>query len=139
MRTMLQDVRYALRLSGRAPAFTFIAIATLAIGIGATSALFSVVHAVLLRPLPYAEPDRLVVIRARGTDGSQDAVLSGPEVNDLRAETSVFSQVGGLVAVDGNLTSTTGDAQMEQVPAANATDDFLPMLGRATSSWPVTG
>ena len=129
MRTLLQDVRYALRLSGRAPAFTFIAIATLAIGIGATTSLFSVVHAVLLRPLPYADPDRLVVIRARGTDGSQDAVLSGPEVNDLRAETSVFSQVGGLVAVDGNLTSTTGDAQMEQVPAANATDDFLPMLG----------
>src|SRR5262245_41457506 len=129
MRALLQDVRYALRLSGRAPAFTSIAIATLALGIGATTALFSVVHAVLLRPLPYAEPERLVVIRARGTDGGQHAVLSGPEIDDLRAEASLFSHVGGLVAVDGNLTGSAGDAHMEQVPAANATDDFLPMLG----------
>jgi predicted permease len=129
MRSLWQDIRYAIRLSGRAPAFTAIAVVTLALGIGATTALFSVVHAVLLRPLPYSEPDRLVLIRARATDGTLRPVLSGPEIADLRAATGVFSQVGGLVAVDGNLTSTAGDTRMEQVPAANATDDFLPTLG----------
>jgi putative ABC transport system permease protein len=128
MRSVWQDIRYAIRLSGRAPAFTALAVVTLALGIGATTALFSVVHAVLLRPLPYDDPDRLVLVRARAADGTHRPALSGPEIADLRA-TGVFSQVGGLVAVDGNLTSTSGDVRMEQVPAANATDDFLPTLG----------
>ena len=68
MRT-LQDVRFALRLLVKRPGFAAVAIVTLALGVGASTSIFSVVEAVLLRPLPFADPDRLVQLTIRGGDG----------------------------------------------------------------------
>jgi predicted permease len=126
---MAADAWHVLRLLRRNPLFAAVAVMTLAVGIGVTTALFSVFSAVLLRPLPYANADRLVVVRADGPEGIAQPRLAGDEIDDLRALTTVFDSVGAIVAVDGNLTSESGDVEMERVTAANVSDDFLPTLG----------
>ena len=123
---LIQDIRYALRGLRKNPGFTAVAIITLALGIGATTAIFTVVNAVLLRPLPYTEPDRLVMIRTEGIGGAAEPLLNGAEIQDIRAATHVFDQVAAIVAVVG---SVTGESEMERVTTANVTDNFLPMLG----------
>jgi putative ABC transport system permease protein len=130
---MLQDCRYALRLFRRAPAFSLLAVVTLALGIGATTSMFTIVHAVLLRPLPYRNPEQLVILRADSATAQRAATLADAEIADVSEAASTFAVVGAIVAVDGNLTG--GDA-MERVTAASVTDGFLraldvkPALGR---------
>src|SRR3954447_20401143 len=82
MDTVRQDVRYASRRLVRSPGFTIVSVLTLALGIGANSAIFSVVYGVLLKPLPFAEPDRLVGIYHQ-TEGHR-ATMSGPNFTDVR-------------------------------------------------------
>jgi putative ABC transport system permease protein len=129
MNSLVLDLRYAWRLLTRHRTFTLVALATLAIGVGATTALFTVANAVLLRPLPYAEPERLVLVRADAPGAPARAALSGAEVADLRDAARLFESVAALVAVNGDLTSRAGDAPMERVSAASATDNLLPLLG----------
>src|SRR3954468_7797957 len=88
MDTVRQGVRYALRRLVRTPGFTIVAVMTLALGIGANSAIFSVVYGVLLKPLPFAEPDHLVGIYHL-TEGHR-ATMSGPNFTDVRTQAQTF-------------------------------------------------
>ena len=121
METLYQDLRYSLRNLAKTPAFTAVALITLALGIGANTAIFSVVNAVLLRALPYAEPDRLVVI-------GQSGYTSAPPANffDWKSQNHVFENMGAAEAWTPNL---TGIDKPEQVVGLHVTSDVFPVLG----------
>src|SRR3954451_23678158 len=94
MDALLQDVRYGMRTLARKPTFAIVAILTLALGVGANTAIFSIVDAVLLRSLPYREPDRLVRVYFNQPGvGLKDVRFSEPELEDLQKRSGVFEDV----------------------------------------------
>jgi putative ABC transport system permease protein len=119
-----QDVSLAVRSMRRRVAFSLVAVATLALGIGANTALFSLLHAVLLAPLPYAEPDRLVYVWNRVTAKPRLA-LSDPELLDY-AERARSLRIGGQAGGSVNL---GGDGDPERLPAAYVSVGLLDILG----------
>jgi putative ABC transport system permease protein len=121
---LAQDVRYALRMMRRTPAFTAIAILTLATGIGASTAIFSVVHAVLLRPLPYTDPDRVAMLWNHWT-GSGKSGLSNPELFDFRERLRSID----LAAAAGGSVNVVGRGEPERLKATYVTAGYLPVLG----------
>lgn len=127
MERLLQDLRFATRSLFRRPAFTVVAVLTLAIGVGANSAIFSVVDSVLLRPLPYPEPDRIVAIESFDTRAPDDPDgISLPDLEDLRAtgafETAVAYQSSSMVM-------TGGGASPEVVRSAIVDGPVLSVFG----------
>ncbi len=126
-RNVKQDIRYAFRMLRKQPGFTAIAILTLALAIGANTAIFSVVNAVLLRPLPYPEPDRLVLIRER-TKIFDSGSVSLPNYLDWRASQRGFTDLALFRREDANL-SVTGDVEAERVGSARVSYNFLSILG----------
>src|SRR5471030_1780240 len=114
MDALLKDLGYALRSLRAHPAFALTAVLTLALGIGATTAIFSVVDAVLLRPLPYTQAQQLVLIwgdmRARHVT---DFPFSPPDLKDLREQTTSFKEIAGLFTFRNGL--TVKDESPEQV------------------------
>ena len=125
---VLHDLRYAFRMLIKQPGFTFIAIVTLALGIGANTAIFSVVNAVLLRPLPFKESDRLVMIFHRGAAaaGGDRTPLSVADLLDLRAQSHSFE---GIAAFQYASLNYSGGEVPVQVRGVNVTTNFLPVLG----------
>ena len=122
---LLQDGRYALRSLRKHPGFTLIAIFTLALGIGANTAIFSVINAVLLRPLPYAEPDRLLVLLE--TISEQPIGVSYPNFVDWRNQQSVFENIAAVRQRESfNL---TGEGESERLQGRLVSANFLPTLG----------
>jgi predicted permease len=125
--TLLQDIRYGWRMLARNPGFTAIAVLTLAIGIGASTAIFSVVDTVLLRPLPYQQPDRLVVVTETLPEISTDGIgVSAGEYQDYRDRNRSFSQVAAYESDGFNL---TGLGQPSRVNAARLSASMFPLLG----------
>src|SRR5215208_737822 len=134
METFLQDVRYGARVLAKHKGFTAVAVLTLALGIGANTAIFSVVNDLLLRPLPYSAPERLVrVYEKRVKLGRTRNVVSAPDFLDWREQNKVFDAVSAYTAWDAALTS--GD-EPRQVSGTVASADLFqvlraaPMMGR---------
>src|SRR5918992_5749049 len=106
MRTLLQDLRYAVRMLAKRPGFALVAVLALALGIGANTAIFSVVNAVLLRPLPYLEAERLLVVweNHEARNGPETEWTSPPNFADWRDQNSVFDGVAALQGWSPTLT-----------------------------------
>src|SRR5271168_4156143 len=127
MGTLLQDVRYGLRMLVKKPTFTIVAVVTLALGIGANTAIFSIVNAVLLRSLPYRDPDRLVRIFFNEPGvGLRDVRFSKPELDDLQTRAGAFEDVTPIFEGSENL---TGVKQPERLDAVNGSFSYFSMLG----------
>ncbi|HEY6554925.1 MAG TPA: ABC transporter permease, partial [Vicinamibacteria bacterium] len=127
MDTLIQDVRYAIRQLARSPGFTAVAVLTLALGLGANTAIFSVVHGILLRPLPYPEPDRLVMVWLNNPrEGIDKDVTSFPLFADWRQQAKIFERI---VAHTGSGFTLTGRGEPEQLRGARVAAGFFPMLG----------
>src|SRR5215217_452923 len=127
METFLQDLRYALRTLGKSPGFTLVAVLALALGIGANSAVFSVVNGVLLRPPPFSEPDRLMdVSNDFGRAGRKGLSSSVVEYREYAELPSVFSSVAAFSDDDVTL---TGVDTPQHLRVVEATASFFPTLG----------
>src|SRR6202167_1368728 len=121
------DMRHGLRLLRKNPGFTAVAILTLALGVGANTAIFSIVNAVLLRSLPYRDPDRLVRIFFNEPGvGLRDVKFSKPELDDLQARAGVFEDVTPIFEGSENL---TGAKQPERIEGVNGSFSYFSMLG----------
>jgi putative ABC transport system permease protein len=121
-----RDVRYATRTLRRRPGFAVVAMATLAIAIGAITAVFSVVRAALLAPLPFADANRLVVVWEGYPPGQSRTAVSVPGYLDIRAAHEVFSDAAAFRGADVNL---TGQGDPERLSIIRATQSFQPVLG----------
>ena len=129
MDSFFQDIRYALKLLRKSPGFTTVAILTLALGIGANTAIFSIVNSVLLRSLPFRDPDRLVKVSFENPGlGLHDVLFSVPELDDLRSRSGVFDDVS---AVWPSSTNATGAKQPERLEALAVNPNYFSMLGVA--------
>lgn len=127
MRTLLQDLRFGARLLAARPAFAVAAVVTLALGIGATTAAYSVVRAVLFAPLPYRDPGRLMMVwNESRAQGRRAPSISPGDFLDLGERAASFE---GFAAIYSRTTSLTGDGEPEQINVGRVSHDFLPLLG----------
>jgi putative ABC transport system permease protein len=130
---LIQDLRYSVRQLRKSPGFTLVAVLTLALGIGANTAVFSVANGVLIRNLPYHDPQQLVLLWSVGRDGDQRDQLSFTDIDDYRSQNHVFENVVAF----GNWSATfTGAGDPARIPGMQVGDGYLslmrinPMLGR---------
>src|SRR5262249_6032580 len=125
-----QDLRYALRVLRKNPAFTMVTVATLALGIGASTAIFSVVNAVLLRSFPYKDSDRLVFLFRDNPSMSQgDPGIPVPRFEDWRSQSQAFENLAFYHHSDGILVDADRDAEAENADYALVSADFFSVLG----------
>src|ERR1044071_5366794 len=125
------DVRHGLRVLAKSRGFTAVAVLSLAIGIGANSAIFSVTNALLIRPLPYPNADRIAILwqRSPGLNVPQDWFSIGQYL-DIKAENTVFE---GSAAAIGASFNVTGDGPPERVDGVRVSSSFFPLVGASAS------
>ena len=127
MHTLLQDLHYAVRILFKSPGFTAIALLTLALGIGVNSAIFSVVNAIVLRPLPYPNSHQLMVVWGNlHKTGLEEIEISAPELKDFQQQCQAFEQIGAYFTLGLNL---TGVDQPERLRGAAISSNLFPTLG----------
>jgi putative ABC transport system permease protein len=130
---MITDLKYAFRMLTKTPMFAVIAVLTLALGIGANSAIFSVVDTVLLRPLPFKDPERIVMAWSRYVNDSENGVHSFPDYTDLRDQNRSFSGMAAFTRTAGTLAQAEDAQELEGVAITPEIFDVLgvpPLLGR---------
>src|SRR5882762_2282385 len=128
MDTLLRDIRYGVRGLLKRPGFTAVALIALALGIGANTAIFSLVNAVLLRPLPFADPDRLVWVFGNIRNGGNRASVSPLDFLDYRKQNTAFEEFAGMISFPIAL-NLTGNGEPERLTAAGVTGDYFQALG----------
>ncbi len=128
MDTLIKDIRYGLRGLWRRPGFTVIALITLALGIGANTAIFSLINGVLIRPLPFPEPDRLVWTFGNIRNGGNRASVSPLDYLDYRHENHTFEQFAAMVSFPGSA-NLTGGGEPERLAATPVSGNFFQALG----------
>jgi putative ABC transport system permease protein len=127
MTTVIQDLKYALRMLAKNPGFTVVALLTLALGIGVNTAIFSVVNAVLLKPLPYPDAGRLVTIWETEPSGPGNLYPdTGPDFVDWRAQNKVFDIMAAVTVTGATLTGTSEPLQLE---GFEVSPEIFPLLG----------
>ena len=128
LENLLQDIKYGARTLAKNPGFTLVAALTLALGIGANTAIFSVVQNVLLRPLPYTQPDRLIEIWNSYPPQVPRAALSPGDYADWRREAKSFSEMGGYSELSRGA-NLTGEGEPSRVLIGYASSSLFPMMG----------
>src|SRR5215216_1212544 len=126
METLIKDLQYGVRSFLKRPGFLVIAVSTLALGIGATTAMFTVVNSILLRPLQFPEPERIVLLEGVNPRlGIRDGSSSVPDISDWQQQSQSFEQIAAFVP--GGVFLTIGD-ETERVRAAGVTPEFFPLF-----------
>ena len=126
MDTLIKDLRYGVRSFLKRPGFLVIAISTLALGIGATTAMFTVVNSVLLRPLHFPEPERIVLFQGvNPRQGITDSNMSIPDITDWQQQSQSFEQIAGFAS--GGVILSTGD-EVERVRTTAVSAEFFPLF-----------
>src|SRR6476620_10602913 len=126
MESLIKDLRFAVRSFLKRPGFLVIAVATLALGIGATTAMFTVVNSVLLRPLQFPEPERIVFLYGiNPRQGINESNMSMPDIIDWQKQSQSFEQIAGFVS--GGVFLTIGD-ETERVRTTGVSTDFFPLF-----------
>src|SRR5258705_13307844 len=128
METLFRDIRYGLRSLSKRPGFTAIALIALALGIGANTAIFSLVNAVLLRPLPFAEPDRLVWMFGNIRNATNRASVSPLDFLDYRKQNNTFEEFAAQLSFPAHV-NLTGSGEPERLTAAAVTGNYFQTLG----------
>src|SRR5215212_3112289 len=125
MRTLLQDIRYGLRVLAKSPGFTLVAVLTLALGIGANTAIFSVINALVLNPPRVAEPDRVVSIWQTAKDKRSEGFFSYLDLRDLGSQSQSFE---GIAGYKPNGFTILNEGQAERVQGMRVTANFLSLI-----------